>query len=123
MVNWITPKLGTMAYGEESEPGVVIIDVRDLNDYGNDPLKIMPKIMLGDYVLRNSSERLAVRCFKGINRSNSIAAAIISYQKNISLESAVSMVKIMVPRANPNPQLLKAVEAALILLKRNLGYS
>lgn len=112
-----------MAYGEESEPGVIILDVRDLNDYGNDPLKIVPKIMLGDYIIRQSSERLVVRCFKGINRSNAIAASIISYQKNISLEDALSMVRIMVARANPNPQLLKAVEAALILLKRNLGYS
>src|SRR5208282_4823998 len=84
---WITNKLGTINQFEVVEPGVIILDVRDLIDGKEDRFKVMSKIMTGDHLIRNG-DRVMVRCEHGICRSNGVAAGIISYQLHISVMEA-----------------------------------
>ena len=119
---WITRKLATTDLLQETEPGVIILDVRDLNDGPNNPYLIVPKIIMGDYIIREGN-RLAVRCHGGVSRSNAVAAGIISYQLGLPFEdSIVEIVRKAVPRMLIDPAMYDSTKNATLFLKNNLGY-
>lgn len=69
---WITNYLGSSVEDDLHEPGVVVVDVRDLNDGTNPPNPVWLKIRTALEVLRLGN-KVCIRCAAGTTRSNSIA--------------------------------------------------
>lgn len=92
-IRWITPQLGTgPALQVLQEPGVNIIDVRELVDKaGNRSDAVLQKITEGCESLR-AGKKTVVCCDYGISRSNSIAVGILAVYEGISFEAAVRRV-------------------------------
>ncbi len=110
---WIDGRIGTMSQDEQSEDGVVVLDVRDLVDGVNNPDLIVPKLVLGYQVIETFKYRLAVRCVAGVSRSNAVAAGIISLLDGRDYMDCLNTVREAVPRSNPNPLIIDSVEKAL----------
>lgn len=92
-MRWITDKLGTASYGDETIPDhALVLDVRDLIDRGgNSTAAIAEKIQEGVGYLQQD-RTVVVCCDYGISRSNSIAAGILAGHEEISLSDAVRRV-------------------------------
>lgn len=92
-IRWITPQLGTgPALQVRLEPGMNIIDVRDLVDkVGNLSDAVREKITEGCDSLR-AGKKTVVCCDYGISRSNAIAVGILAMYEAIPFEAAVRRV-------------------------------
>jgi len=109
---WITDYIGSSAVDDVHEPGVVVIDVRDLNDGTNPPGPIWLKIRAALEVLKLGN-KVCIRCTAGISRSNSIAAAVLSLHDGIPYKKALEKVREKVPRAWPNPLMVRSTLRAI----------
>ena len=109
---WITDYLGSSAEDDFHEPGVVVVDVRDLNDGTNPPNLVWRKIRTAHEVLKLGN-KVCIRCAAGVSRSNSIAAAVLSLHEGISYKMALEKVSERVPRAWPNPLMVKSTLRAI----------
>jgi len=89
-VRWITEYLGTApAASMRLEPGVAVLDVRELVDKGgNDPERVRQKIAQGIDVIR-TGKRLVICCDYGISRSNAIAAGILAKLRGTTVDQSV----------------------------------
>ena len=118
MTSWIWENLGTIAILEScTEDGVIIVDVRDLNDGETDVKKVMKKIEIIGGLLAVGC-RIAVRCVGGLNRSNCIAIAVMSYlvphgDLEETWEFHWKFTKERVPRMHIVPELEKTCKKAL----------
>jgi UDP-glucuronate decarboxylase len=92
-IRWITPLLGTApALLVCQEPGMAIVDVRDLVDKaGNRTDAVRNKINEGCESLR-CGKKTVVCCDYGISRSNAVAAGILALCEAIPFETAVRRV-------------------------------
>ena len=92
-IRWITPLLGTgPALLVHQEPGINIIDVRDLVDKaGNRIDAIQQKIIEGCDSLREG-KKTVVCCDYGISRSNAVAVGVLAKYESIPFEIAVRRV-------------------------------
>lgn len=123
MTYWIWDELGTISMLENNtEEGVVIVDVRDLLDgSGNTVDKVAEKIMLVGNLLC-SGQRVIVRCRAGMSRSNTIAcAAMMWISTDYTWDAAWAKVKKACPRAGLNMDFFETVKEALIKLNGNFG--
>ena len=111
MTYWIRDYLGTTAAGEICDPGVVVVDVRDLVDGANEPALIWQKIKTAMAVLK-LNDRVVIQCAAGISRSNAIAAAVLAVREGFDYSDALRIVIAKVPRANPNLEIKESVRAA-----------
>ena len=109
---WITDYLGSSAEDDFHEPGVVVVDVRDLNDGTNPPNLVWRKIRTALEVL-SLGNKICIRCAAGISRSNSIAAAVLSLHEGIAYRKALGKVSERVPRAWLNPLMVKSTLRAI----------
>lgn len=80
-MNKLTEALGTCDCRDLTPEGWIVVDVRDLTDFEKDVTKVKHKIQLVNRLL-NSGERVCVRCYCGINRSNTIAISVLCYRFN-----------------------------------------
>lgn len=111
-VRWIRNDLGTMNELGYSDPGVVIIDVRDLEDGLNDPAAVWRKIEAALCAL-SLGNRVAVRCHAGVSRSNAIAAGVLAIRENRSYNQALEITRERIPSAQPNEGIVESVQTAL----------
>jgi protein-tyrosine phosphatase len=109
---WVTSYLGSSAADDFQEPGVVVVDVRDLKDGANPPEPVWQKIRTALEVVKLGN-RVCIRCSAGISRSNSIAAAVLSLQEGLPYEIALSKVKKKIARAWPNANMIESVTRAI----------
>jgi protein-tyrosine phosphatase len=119
MTYWIWKNgLGTINMIENNtEVGVVIVDVRDLSDNGeNDVAKVKDKIQLiGNLIC--SGYAVVVRCQAGISRSNTIACAVMVWvNPEMYWDEAWKKVEKACPRARLNQDFYQTVKKALIEL-------
>jgi hypothetical protein len=112
MTYWIRRNLGIVSEDEPKEPGIVILDVRDLRDEANPPQNIIPKIAAGVWLVEHGMA-VVVQCQGGISRSPGIAAAIIAYMDKIPFEDALNEVQDKVRRAMPEMSLRDSIKSAL----------
>ena len=123
MTNWILPNLGTISIMEsDTEPGAIIVDVRDLADSSRDVKAVMKKIQVITGLLAVGM-KVAVRCVGGINRSNTIALAVMCYtEPHLTLEDSwdvhYNVLKNRVPHMHLQPDLVATCKKALLELKR-----
>ena len=101
--------------------GWVKIDVRDLHEGVENPNKIVPKLLIGAFVLR-SNINLHVNCVGGITRSPSILAGILVIAGFAnSFEEGLKIVKMKDINANPtNIDFINSVKKAIILTKNQM---
>jgi hypothetical protein len=97
---------------ESVDADINVVDVRDLADGYNDPKVVWSKLLSG-YCVLLSKKRVGYRCAAGISRSNALAMGLISLYYNIEFDDAYNIVRALVPRANPNQDILRAVKDAL----------
>jgi hypothetical protein len=77
MTVWVWENLGIISLLESlTESGVIILDVRDLDDNGGNVSLLKQKIILGANLLCVGS-KVAVRCVAGMNRSNIVVLGIM----------------------------------------------
>jgi protein-tyrosine phosphatase len=95
-----------------SDPGIVIIDVRDLEDGLNEPGVIWRKVGAALCAL-SLGNKVAIRCHAGISRSNAIAAAVLAIRENRSYNQALEIMRERIPTAQPNEEIVEAVQTAL----------
>lgn len=124
MTYWIWENLGIISLFESmTEEGVVIVDVRDLNDVEKNVEKVVQKINIVTSLLL-LGERVAIRCVAGINRSCGIALGVMCYmgaykkfvkERDLSAEwnYTYKVLKAKVGRAMITPQLERTIKAAL----------
>ena len=117
MTYWIRDYLGTSAADEICDPGVVVVDVRDLVDGTNKPAVIWQKIKTALAVLK-LNDKVVVQCAAGISRSNAIAAAVFAIREGFDYSDALRIVIGKVPRANPNLEIKESVRAAITRYNR-----
>lgn len=93
MIRWIRPDLGTASHDLTSaEPGLVVIDVRDLVDKaGNAALVIRDRIQAAQRAL-DRGLKVVVCCDYGISRSNAVAAGILTQREGLDFNDAVRQV-------------------------------
>jgi len=123
MVYWIWNELGTCNMLESNTPaGVIIIDVRDLEDGGKNSIdEVADKIQLVGNLLA-SGYKVVVRCQAGMSRSNTIAcAAMVWINGDMYWDYAWNKVKTACPRAMLNLEFYDTVKQALLRL--NNGYN
>ena len=92
--------------------GIVVLDVRDLQDGPENPTRIWRRIDLGLEIVKRHYG-VATKCAAGISRSTSIAAAILALREGSDYRGALEVVKKKCPRAYPNPLILDSVQSAL----------
>jgi len=109
---WVTDTIGTCAYGDCYESGVVVVDCRDLADGPNPSEPVWVKIKTALNALQ-SGQRVLLQCAAGVSRSNAIAAAVISLRESIPYGRALGKVREKVPRANPNQPIQTSVQHAI----------
>jgi len=109
---WVTDEIGTCAYGDYYEPGVVIVDCRDLADGTNPSGPIWGKIKTALDAIQ-SGQKVLFQCAVGVSRSNAIAAAAIALHESIPYSSALRKVSEKVSRACPNRPMLTTVQQAI----------
>ena len=110
--------LATCSLFESCTPeGWVIVDVRDLSDVESNVNKIMKKIEVISGLLSIGC-RVCIRCVGGINRSNCIAIAVMTYldlhgDLEETWEFHWKYVKERVPRMHIVPNLERTCKKAL----------
>lgn len=111
-MKWILHNLGTCSIEETQDAikqyhkGTVLIDVRDIVDGKNKNPKTIKKhlkAILGNLRL---GEKVIIRCYAGISRSNAMAVGILMLCHNLSKEDAIDLVKLKVPQTQINQDLL-----------------
>ncbi len=114
MICWITPALGTAAYGVDRLPDdVVCADVRLLVDRaGNRPEVLSRQIHMCLDALE-AGRRVVVCCDHGISRSNAVAAGVLSRWKGIALTEAVRHVLHATGGAEMRMEVVEAVRSAI----------
>ena len=118
MTYWINEKLGVISLFESmTEEGVVIVDVRNISDVESDVIKVVNRINVITSLIC-IGERIAVRCFAGINRSCAIALGVMCYMDtkgdiNETWDFHYKILKSKVGRAMITPELERTVKAAL----------
>ena len=115
---WITNRIGTCAEAEETPPGAMVIDVRDLNDGREDPQKIIPKLTIGLIAVKRFDIPTIYRCRMGVSRSNAMAAGVIAILDDKDYMDAIGTVCDKVPRAQPNMEIIDSVHAAVEQLRK-----
>lgn len=111
-VFWVTDKIGTCAYGDYYDAGVVIVDCRDLADGTNPVEPVWMKIKTALNALE-CGQRVLLQCGAGVSRSNAIAAAVLSLDETIPYSNALQRVTEKVPRAYPNQSIQTTVQQAI----------
>jgi len=102
MFNWVIEDiLGTCAFGDETPPGVIIVDVRDLPDGKADPMQIIRKIRTIIKCL-STGNAIVIRCQAGISRSNSIVVGVLCTMNGKSWDENEAFVKKAVPQFQVN---------------------
>ncbi|MBW1989210.1 MAG: NAD-dependent epimerase/dehydratase family protein [Deltaproteobacteria bacterium] len=93
MIRWILPNLGTAAFDAAAdEPGVDILDVRDLLDKpGNPSARVAEKVAEGSRLLKEN-KKVVVCCDYGMSRSNAIAAGILASVESLAFGDALRRV-------------------------------
>jgi UDP-glucuronate decarboxylase len=119
-IRWITPLLGTgPALQVRQEPGLNIIDVRDLVDKaGNRADAVLQKINEGCDSLR-AGKKTVVCCDYGISRSNAVAVGILTMHESIPFEAAVRRVLETTGEKEIKVDPLQAVRQALGVEKKH----
>jgi hypothetical protein len=118
ITNWVWDNLGTIALIESlTEDGVIIVDVRDLSDIETNVAKVKKKIIIVSSLMGLGC-RVAVRCVGGINRSNTIALAVMCYMNpqgdiDTTWDFHYNYLKVKVPRAHLVPNLTRTCKKAL----------
>lgn len=94
--------------------GWIIVDVRDINDSGDNSIEeLKTKITLVSNLLA-SGQKVVVRCLAGMSRSNSIAcAAMMLINITLTWNDCWNQIRGTVPRAVVNNDLQDAVKKAL----------
>lgn len=116
MVYWIwTNGLGTINMVENNtEVGVIIVDVRDLSDDGKNGIDaVADKISLVANLVA-SGYKVVVRCQAGMSRSNTIAcAAMLMINTEMNWTEAWKKIEKACPRARLNMDLMDISKKAL----------
>jgi nucleoside-diphosphate-sugar epimerase/rhodanese-related sulfurtransferase len=118
MINWITDKLGTASYYDESirSADAVVIDVRELADKeGNSDASLRDQIGRAVEAAR-ADRKVLVCCDMGISRSNAVALGVLMGLGR-SYEEAAAAMSNVVNVSEINLALLRQVRA----LFRNQG--
>lgn len=115
---WIWKNLGTCSITESFTPeGTIIIDVRDLNDSGENSVEAI-KIKIATIInLMTSGEKIVVRCLAGMSRSNTIAcASMMCFDRTHMWEHYWHIIEKACPRARQNLEFVDVVKKALLEL-------
>jgi predicted protein tyrosine phosphatase len=115
MVYWIWNNLGTCNMLESyTEEGVIIVDVRDLNDSAENTVEAVKKKITLVGNLLACGERVIVRCLAGMSRSNSIACgAMMLFTREHGWNHYWHVVEKACPRARQNLEFVDTVKKAL----------
>lgn len=114
MINWITHRLGTCSYYDESlrgeSRGPIVVDVRELADKeGNDERVLKRKIGSALEAIREGKS-VVVCCDRGVSRSNAVALGILM-SSGMSYEEASLLLQQKLGAMDINLGLLREVRA------------
>ena len=116
MVYWITWQLGTSAYCDHEDLSLfTVYNLMNLEDGWNEP-EILAEKMRKIITDMKAEKRVVLMCAAGISRSNGLAMGILSTYHKLSLDDAKKIVECFCPRANPMPDLLRAVAEAVKMI-------
>ncbi len=126
MVYWIWNNLGTCNMFESyTEAGVIIVDVRDLQDGPDNTVEVVKQKIILIANLLGCGQKVIVRCMAGMSRSNTIACAVLLCMcPNHDWEYYWTKVQKKCPRAAGNLDFIDTVKQALLEIgvKRKLLY-
>jgi protein-tyrosine phosphatase len=107
--------LGTCAEREETPAGVIIVDIKDLDDGKNPPKRIKEKI---DLVIKclNMKVPVFIKCLAGISRSNGLAVAVLCELNGKTWDENEVLVRQKVPRTQINLSFKESCLEALELV-------
>ena len=93
MIHWVTDNLGTAPMkGMVPEPGLEIIDVRDLIDKSGNAHSLIKKKIDEAVAFLKEGRRVVVCCDYGMSRSNAMAVGILAVLECLSFNDAVRKV-------------------------------
>ncbi len=98
-----------------TEEGVIIVDVRDLRDSGENSVEAVKKKIILVSNLLACGEKVIVRCMAGMSRSNTIAcSAMMLFTMDHSWDHNWHVIEKACPRARQNLSFVDIVKKALL---------
>ncbi len=110
MICWITPYLGTGAFGVDKLPdGAHCVDIRALVDKAGNRGDSLLRYIRASLDLISAGGRVVICCDHGISRSNAVAAGVLSWHEGIPFSEAVRRVLSATGNAEIHLDVLSAV--------------